>query len=137
MSIPESDQPTPKRRGFPAFIVLVVVALAAVMFVWFQTLVIQQESSSSGNGEYSTVRCSNAGPSRWNPPTVSRGQEISSEANMIPFSLQVMKNDLESLRAGLACEQARDAHTNTLIVTTFAAGTAILIGYAALNRRRQ
>lgn len=114
---------------------LVLVGAAAVLFVWFQTPTVELQGSSEG--ESTTVTCANAGPSRWSSPTVSRGQEVSADANMVAFSLQVMKNDIESLRVDRACSQARDAHTNTLIVTTFAAGTAILIGYAALNRRRR
>lgn len=131
------DQRTPPRRGTGAFIALVVVALVAVVFVWFHTPVVHKESSGTSEGEFTTVSCSNAGPSRWKPPIAREGQEISLDPNMVTFSLQVMKNDLESIRVGLKCDLARDAHTNTLIVTTFAAGTAIFVGYVLLNRRRE
>lgn len=129
-------QSTSNRWGFPAYILLVVVALVVVMLVWFRTPEVQVPSSNDGE-QLVTLQCANAGPSRWDAPQVRPGQEISSDTKMVPFNLQVMKNDLESLRTGLACGQARDAHTNLLIVTTFAAGVAILLGHAALNRRRQ
>lgn len=105
--------------------------------MWFQTPVVHQESSGSSDGGYTTTQCANAGPSRGNPPVVRGGQEVSADERMIPYSLQVIKNDIESLRVGVACDQARTAHTNRLIVTAFAAGAAILVGYAALTRRRR
>lgn len=137
MSEPTPDQAAPKNRAFTFFVLLVVAALVAVVLVWFQTPVVYQESSSSSDGAYTTAQCANAGPSRGKPPVVRGGQEVSSDPVMIPFSLQVIKNDIESLRVGFACEQARTAHTNRLIVTAFAAGAAILVGYAALTRRRR
>ncbi|MHA3684633.1 hypothetical protein ACXR2W_10295 [Leucobacter sp. HY1908] len=48
------------------------------------------------------------------------------------FNQQILKNDIESILASLACTQARDAHTNTLIVVTFAAGVTLFFGHAAL-----
>ena len=108
-----------------------VAALALVMFAWFRTPEVQVESDSGGDG-YLTFRCANAGPSRWEPPTVRPGQELSGDAAWQAFNLQVLKNDIESLRVDLACGEARDAHTNTLIVTTFAAGTTLFFGYTAL-----
>lgn len=135
MSNQDLNQAAPKRSGFPAFAALVVVALIAVLLVWFRTPTIQVPSFNDED-TLITQQCANAGPSRFAAPRAWPGQDVSGDANMIPFSLQVMKNDLESIQAGLACSQARDAHTNTLIVTTFAASTAILLGYVGLTRRR-
>ena len=137
MSTPEPEQSAPKKGPVVGFTILVVVALTAVLFAWFHTPVALRASPGAGDGEYVKVRCAGSGPSRWAPPRVSEGQDISSDERMIPFSLQVLKNDIEALHVSFACEEARDAHTNTLIVTTFAAGTAIVLGYIGLTRRRQ
>lgn len=131
----QPDQPASGRKAFWAFVLLVVVALMVVILAWFRTPVVQVPSFDDSE-KLVTIQCANAGPSRWDAPISRPGQEISSDPKMVSFSLSVMKNDLESLRTGFACEQARSTHTNTLIVTTFAAGTTILLGYAALNRSR-
>ncbi|MCS5499122.1 hypothetical protein NY547_17895 [Cnuibacter physcomitrellae] len=128
--------PAPRGRWKrPAYLVLVVAAFAVVVAVWFHTPTVEVESGSADGG-YSTATCANAGPSRFDSPTVHRGQEVRSDPAMETFNTQVIKNDIESLRVDLACDQARDGHTNTLIVTTFAAGAALLFGYAGLWRRR-
>lgn len=135
MSDPQSAAPAPERWKRPTYLLVVVAALAMVMFAWFHTPEIQVASSSAEEG-YTTLRCANAGPSRWEPPNASSGQELSADPAMQAFNLLVLKNDIEVLRAGLACDQARDSHTNTVIVTTFAAGTIIFFGHAALWVRR-
>ena len=126
----------PRRWARPLFLVLVLAALAAVVFVWFQTPVVQVPSDTAG--ESRTLRCANAGPSRWDPPTVSPGQELADGTGpaMQFLNQQIIKNDIESLRVDMACGQARDAHTNTLIVTAFAAGTVLFFGHSALWVRR-
>lgn len=107
------------------------------MLVWFHTPTAQVTEDGAGNEDI-TLRCANAGPSRWDPPTVDRGQELSSDPApaMQSHNQQVLKNDIESLRLDLACGQARDAHTNTLIVTVFAAGMVLFFGHAWLWTRR-
>lgn len=128
---------SPGRGKRPAYLVLVFAAVAIVMFTWFHTPTAVVVSDGAGN-EGITIRCSNAGPSRWDPPTVNRGQELSSDQApaMQTHNQQILKNDIESLRADLACASARDAHTNTLIVTTFGAGAILFFGHAALWVRR-
>jgi hypothetical protein len=106
-----------------------------VIAAWFFTPEVHVDSDTADSG-YTTVRCENAGPSRWEPPTVHPGQELANGDSMQSFNLQVLKNDIESLRVGLACDQARASHTNTLIVATFTAATLLLVGYAALWTRR-
>lgn len=125
----------PGRWKRPAYLVLIIAALATVMFAWFYTPTIVVASDGAGNEDI-TLRCANAGPSRWEPPTVHRSQELEVESTMLTFNQRVLKSDIESLRADLACDQARDRHTNTLVVTTFAAGTAMFLGYGALWARR-
>lgn len=130
--------PGPAPRGRwkrPVYLLLVVAAFAVVVAVWFHTPTVEVDSDSADGGS-STATCANAGPSRFGSPTVYPGQEVRSDPNMETFNQQVIKNDIESLRIDLACSQARDGHTNTLIVTTFAAGAALLFGYAGLWRRR-
>lgn len=119
------------------YVALVVAAIIVVMTVWFRTPEVQVESESADGG-YRTVRCANGGPSRWDPPTVIRGQEVKIDPSpvMVPYNQQILEFNIESLRASVVCGQARDAHTNTLIVTTFAAGTILFFGYHALWTRR-
>ncbi|AXH36441.1 hypothetical protein DVJ78_14370 [Humibacter sp. BT305] len=134
--VDSTSGPAPRARWKrPAYLILVVAAFAVVVAVWFHTPTVEVESYSADGG-YSTATCANAGPSRFDPPTVYPGQEASSDPAMGTFNQQVIKNDIESLRVDLACAQSRDGHTNTLIVTTFAAGAALLFGYAGLWRRR-
>lgn len=135
MSDPQPVSPDPGRWKRPAYVLVVLAALALVMFAWFHTPVVKMESDNGEDG-YITLRCANAGPSRWEPPTVGRGQALSGDAKMQAFDLQVLKNDIESVRVDLACGQARDRHTNTLIVTTFTAGAILFFGYNALWVRR-
>lgn len=135
MSEPQPISPEPGRWKRPAYLLVVLAALALVMFVWFHTPEVEVASDNGEDG-YITLRCANAGPSRWEPPTVRPGQELSGDATSQAFDLLILKNDIESLHVGLACGQARDTHTNTLIVTTFVAGTIIFLGYAALWMRR-
>ncbi|MGO3147325.1 MAG: hypothetical protein ACTIJ6_06575 [Leucobacter sp.] len=134
MSEPQPGLPAAIRWKRPVYVVVVVAALTMVMFAWFHTPEVRVASETAEEG-YTTARCANAGPSRWKAPLVSRGQELSADANRQSFNQQVLKNDIESLRMNLACGQARDAHTNTLIVTTFAAGLILFFGYTALWTR--
>ena len=135
MSDPQSGPLAPARWKRPVYLVVVLAALVMVVLAWFHTPEAQVSSDSTGE-EYTTIRCANAGPSRWDPPTVSEGQELDASESMQSFNLQVLKNDIESLRASMACDVARDGHTDNLIVTTFAAGTILFFGYNALWRRR-
>lgn len=137
MSTTSSPTATASRWKRPAYLLLVVAVLAAVMLAWFRTPTATVASDGAGN-ENLTLRCANAGPSRWDPPAVDRGQDLSSDPApaMLTHNQQVLKNDIESLRAELACGAARDAHQNTLIVMTFGAGTALFFGYWALWARR-
>ena len=136
MSEPRPIPVTPRRWTRPLYLVLVVAALAAVMFAWFHTPVVEVASATAGEG--TAIRCANAGPSRWDPPTVSRGQELADGTGptMQFLNQQIIKNDIESLRVDLACGRARDAHTNTLIVTAFASGAVLFFGHPALWVRR-
>jgi len=135
MSDPQPVSVAPARWKRPVYLVVVLAALVMVMLAWFHTPEARVSSDSAGEG-YTTIRCANAGPSRWEPPKVSEGQELDAGESMQSFNLQVLKNDIESLRASMACDMARDGHTDNLIVTTFAAGTILFFGYNALWRRR-
>ncbi|WP_378145097.1 hypothetical protein ACFJGV_16475 [Cnuibacter sp. UC19_7] len=131
-------QQTPAPTGRwkrPVYLLVVLGALVVVVIAWFFTPTVRLAADDAPDG-YRTLTCANAGPSRFGAPTVNPGQEVSGDPNMLTFNTQVLKNDIESLRVDLACDQARDGHTNTLIVTTFAAGTAIFLGYVGLWRRR-
>ena len=132
MSYPQRVPATTGRWKRPVYLLVVVAALGMVMLVWFHTPQVRVESDTAAQG-YVTIRCANAGPSRWEPPTASRGQDLSPAEQV---NWQILKNDLDALRVGLACEQARDGHTNTLIVATFAAGAVLFFGHSALWSRR-
>lgn len=131
---PQSPAPTGRWKR-PVYLLVVLAALAVVVVAWFFTPTVRLADDDASGG-YRTLTCANAGPSRFGAPTVNPGQEVSGDPTMLTFNTQVLKNDIESLRVDLACDQARDGHTNTLIVATFAAGTAIFFGYLALWRRR-
>lgn len=128
---------SPARWKRPLFLVLAVAAVATVLFTWFHTPTVVVAADGAGN-ENITLRCTNSGPSTWDPPTVNRGQELSNDfaPPMQTHNQQILKNDIESLRVSLACSQARDAHTNTLVVTVFAAGAVLFFGHSALWVRR-
>jgi len=124
---------TPARWKRPVYLLLVVAALATVMLVWFHTPEVRVTADSAGPKNV-MLRCANAGPSRWDAPTVGRGQELADGTGpaMQYLNQQILKNDIESLRVDLACGQARAAHTNTLIVAIFAAGLVLFFGHSAL-----
>lgn len=121
----------------PAYVVVVLAAMIMVMVVWFRIPEVQVESLSA-EGEYSSFTCANGGPSRWDPPRVTRGQDVNTDTNplLLPYNQQILGLNIESLRMSVVCGQARDAHTNTLIVTTFAAGAILFFGYHGLWARR-
>lgn len=125
----------PGRWNRPIYLLLIIGAVAMVFSAWFHTPVVHQDSDTAEGG-YSEIRCANAGPSRWDPPTVGRGQDLDGNPSMQTFNQMVLKNDIESLRVDMACDQARDAHTNTLIVTGFGAAAILFFGYTALWKRR-
>ena len=135
MSDPQPVSPAPARWKRPVYLVVVLAALVMVMLAWFHTPEARVSSDSADEG-YTTIRCANAGPSRWEPPTVWEGQELSDGENMQSANLEILKNDIESLQVDMVCDLARDGHTDNLIVTTFAAGTILFFGYNALWRRR-
>lgn len=105
------------------------------MSVWFQTPQVRVDSVMAGEGS-ALVRCANAGPSRWDAPTVQPGQNLAVGAGAETTNLSILKNDLENLRVGLACDQARSAHTDALLVATFAAGAILFFGHTVLWKRR-
>lgn len=117
------------------YLILVVALFATVITVWFQTPQVRVESATANAGP-TLVRCANAGSSRWDSPTVRPGQELVGGVGAQTTNLSILKNDLESLRVALACDQARSAHTDTLVVTTFGAATLLFFGYVAFWRRR-
>lgn len=121
----------------PAYVIVVLAAMIMVMAVWFRVPEVQVESLSA-EGEYYSFTCANGGSSRWDPPRVTRGQDVKTDTNplQLPYNQQILGMNIESLRASVVCGQARDAHTNTLIVTTFAAGAILFFGYHALWTRR-
>lgn len=135
MSDPQPTPVAPGRWKRPASVIVVAAALAMVLFAWFHTPEVQVQSDTEESG-YATYTCANAGPSRWKPPTVRTGQELSSDQNMATFNQQVLKHDIEALEFGITCAEARDRHTNILIVTTFAAGAVLFFGYVGLWKRR-
>lgn len=135
MSNPQPVPATPGRWKRPAYLVIVVAAVAMVVSVWFHLPTIQVESASAESG-YSTVLCTNGGQSRWDPPTVRASQEVTTDQRLVPFNQQILRMNIDSLRQSVICGQARDAHTNTLIVTTFAAGAILFFGYQGLWVRR-
>ena len=124
------SQPRTNTRGGHArlvFVLVVLASLAAVLFTWQHTPAIEVQSDSSESG-YVTERCLDY--------RVSPGQELESADTMITFNQKVLKNDIESLRRNTACSQALTRHTNTLIVVSFAAATAVSISFVALRTRR-
>ena len=133
MSESQPVSAAPGRWKRPAYVILSLAAIVLVMLAWFHTPEAQMRSDDGG---YTTIRCANAGPSRWEPPTVSEGQELSNDPNMSTFNQQVLKNDIESLSMQMTCDSARDGHTDNLIVATFVAGSVFFFGYLALWRRR-
>lgn len=133
MSDPQAESRTSERWRRPAFLVLAAAAITLVLLCWFRTPEVRVQNA---DGEYTTSRCANAGPSRWDPPTVNASQELESGQYMVTFNQQVLKNDIDSIRVRLACSQARDAHTNDLIMASFAAAAILFFGYNALWTRR-
>ena len=136
MSHPSPNAAGTARWKRPVYLAVVAAAFALVWLAWMHIPTVDADSESSESGTI-TLTCANGGPSRWAPPTVREGQELMNGDNYQTFNLQVIKNDIESVRFGLACEQARATHTNTLIVTTFAAGAALFFGYHGLWKRRE
>lgn len=133
MNTQQSDATT-ERWKRPLYLVLVVAAFAMVVAAWFQTPQVRVDSTTAGDGS-ALLRCANAGPSRWDPPTVRPGQDLAVGAGAETTNMSILKNDLEDVRVSLACDQARSAHTDTLVVTVFAAGAILFFGRVLWKRR--
>lgn len=129
--------PASGRWKRPAYVVVVLAAMIMVMVVWFRIPEVQVESLSA-EGEFHSFACANGGSFRWDPPKVVRGQEVNTDPNplLLPYNQQILGLNIDSLRTEVVCGKARDAHTNTLIVTTFAAGVILFFGYHGLWTRR-